>query len=73
MPLKLKKPLKSGKTMPAAQMQAFVAAIDRAELDDNPAVYLKAVCVTLLALGYDLEWINGILRPQLEKAYWREE
>lgn len=58
---------KPGLTMPAARMQAFIQQIDRAELDEDPRVYQKAVCVTLLSLGYDLEWINGTLRPAMER------
>ena len=35
------------------RMNRFIAGLDRAELDDNRAVYCKAVLVTLRELGYD--------------------
>lgn len=54
------------------QMTRVIASLDRAELEDDKAVYLKAVRVTLEALGYDLGWIQDTFRPALEAYYWDE-
>ena len=47
----------------------------RAEYNNNPLVYEKAIRSTLLALGYDEDYITGIfhdLQDHIAKMYnWR--
>lgn len=31
--------------------------------------YFKAICVTLIALGYDAQWVNDEFYIELEKTY----
>ena len=54
------------------RMNRFIAGLDRAELDDNRAVYCKAVLVTLRELGYDRGWLCEVFQPALEAYYWDE-
>ena len=58
--------------MTEAGMGQFIARLHRAELDDNPQAYCKAVLVTLEELGYDRIWLHEIFQPQLEAYYWDE-
>lgn len=37
----------------------FLSNVHRAEADDNPRIYLKAVRSTLIALGYPEDYVNG--------------
>lgn len=50
-------------------VQKFLKCAHRAECDMNPIVYCKAVRASLIALGFDYEWVDGEFREQLEEAY----
>lgn len=50
-------------------LPSFLLNLERAELHANKTVYLKAVRVTLIALGYDENYINGEFREKLEETY----
>lgn len=56
--------------MTEADMGQFIARLHRAELDDDPRIYCKAVLVTLAELGYDRAWLHEIFQPRLEAYYW---
>lgn len=73
-----------GKTMTNAQMTEFIKSIGRAELYDELNLmrtqerpfnmtqglfYLKGVCVTLVELGYDGDWVYGTFRAAFEEYY----
>lgn len=58
-----------GKKMNQDEMKTFVNKLSRAELHSNVAVYTKAVRVTLIALGYDEDWVNEEFREYLENEY----
>lgn len=62
----------AGRTMTEAEMTRLIRDLNRAEIDQAPGVYLKAVRVTLEALGYDLTWLQDTFRPALESYYWDE-
>lgn len=47
----------------------FLCSLDRAAYLENPRVYLKAVRVTLIALGYDEAYINDTFRDYLEEFF----
>lgn len=47
----------------------FVNSLHRAEADENKRVYLKAVRVTLLSLGFDSDWVEGVFRDVLENEF----
>lgn len=47
----------------------FLKSLDRAEYDENPRVYLKAVRFTLIALGYIEDYVNGEFREKLEEFF----
>lgn len=47
----------------------FLSSLDRAEYLENPRVYLKAIRVTLIALGYSERYINGYFREYLEDYF----
>lgn len=47
------------KTMTDAEARELIARAHRAECEEDPRVYLKAVRATLIALDYDPEWVNG--------------
>lgn len=51
----------------------FLNSVMRAEYDDNPTVYKKAIRATLIALGYDEDYINGEFRSRMEDYFkkWR--
>lgn len=55
--------------MSASEMRMFLNQIDRAEFDENPRVYAKAIRTTLIVLGYDDDWVNGEFRDNLEHTY----
>lgn len=42
---------------------------DRAERYENPRVYMKAIRSTLIALGYDENYVNGPFRDYMEKMF----
>lgn len=44
----------------------LIARAHRAECEDDPRIFLKAVRATLIALGYDAEWVNGRAREIFE-------
>lgn len=69
-----------GKVMDEDELNDFVCSIDRAELDleleerkkigpQSYPRYLKAVRVTLIALGYDEEWVETVLKDALKRKY----
>lgn len=39
--------------------EEFLFNVHRAEADDNPRIYLKAIRCTLIALGYPEDYVNG--------------
>lgn len=47
------------KTMTDEEARYLIARAHRAECEENPRVYLKAIRATLIALGYDPDWVNG--------------
>lgn len=47
------------KIMTDAEARDLIARAHRAECDEDPRIFLKAVRATLIALGYDEEWVNG--------------
>lgn len=58
------------KTMTETEMIRLINGIHRAELDDNPQVYCKAVLVTLEELGYSKTWLHETFQPALEDAVY---
>jgi hypothetical protein len=50
-------------------MCEFFNQISRFEFAERPIEYSKAVRVTLIALGYDEEWVNGEFRQYLETTF----
>lgn len=51
------------------EMRDFLGKISRAEFEDNPIIFSKAIRVSLIALGYDEEWVNDEFRQYLETTY----
>lgn len=47
------------KTMTDAEALELIARAHRAECEEDPRIFLKGVRATLIALGYDPEWVNG--------------
>ena len=47
------------KRMTDQEARELIARAHRAECDEDPRIFLKAVRATLIALGYDEEWVNG--------------
>lgn len=47
----------------------FLNSVMRAEYLDNPRVYKKAIRATLIALGYDEDYINGEFRTRMEEYF----
>ena len=43
--------------------------IHRAEFDENPRIYLKAVRATLIALGCTDSYVNGEFREWIESQF----
>lgn len=44
----------------------LISRAHRAECDEDPRVFLKGVRATLIALGYDEEWVDGRFREIIE-------
>lgn len=55
------------KTMTDQEALELISRAHRAECDDDPRIYLKAVRATLIALEYDEEWVNGRAREIFEE------
>lgn len=47
----------------------FLTLVMRAEYEENPRVYTKAIRSTLIALGYDENYINGEFRERMENYF----
>lgn len=47
----------------------LIRCAHRAECDMNPIVYCKAVRATLLALGFNSDWVEVTFRKMLEEEY----
>lgn len=47
------------KTMTDAEARELISRAHRAECEEDPRIFLKAVRATLIALDYDPEWVNG--------------
>lgn len=72
------------KTMTEEEMNTYIENIERTGLlaevrhiISNPPHhpyprYLKAICVSLVTLGYDETWVNTTFRDALEKRYLGE-
>lgn len=76
------------KQMTTSEMNDFIENINRAELEEElqnynkcrkcPLArykypkYLKAIRVSLIALGYDEDWVCGPFRDALEKRYFKK-
>jgi hypothetical protein len=60
------------------ELDVFFNQISRFEFAERPIEYSKAVRVTLIALGFDEDWINGEFRQYLETTFqfyfdtWRD-
>lgn len=78
--------MSEGKKMSHDEMMRFIASIGRSELfeelralklgqrsrmERDSSYYMKAVRVTLSALGYDSDWIDDEFRTELEDYYDR--
>lgn len=64
---------KNVKRMTKTEAMQFINSLRRAEIEapynmDIITGYLKAVRVTLWALGYDELWVNGEFRNMMEEA-----
>lgn len=55
--------------MTSTELENFLGKLSRAEFEDNPIIFSKAIRVSLIALGYDEEWVNDDFRTRLEKEY----
>lgn len=51
------------------EMRDFLNKISRADFQENPIIYSKAIRVSLIALGYDEDWVNDEFREYLETTY----
>lgn len=51
------------------QLAVFLYDINRAELYAAPVEYIKAVRVTLLALGYDPVWVSTEFTPIIDTYF----
>lgn len=51
------------------QIKSLLNTLGRYESTVNPIVYFKAVRVTLIALGYDTQWVDDDFRSMLEESY----
>lgn len=56
------------KTMNEKEAKEFICECLRAEAYENPRVFSKAVRVTLLALGYNSEWVENTFRDTLDET-----
>lgn len=54
------------KRMTDQEARELISRAHRAECDEDPRIFLKAVRATLTALGYDEEWVNGHFREIIE-------
>lgn len=54
------------KTMTDAEARELISRAHRAECEEDPRIFLKGVRATLIALGYDEEWVNGRAREIFE-------
>ena len=54
------------KTMTDAKARELISRAHRAECEEDPRIFLKGVRATLIALGYDEEWVNGRAREIFE-------
>lgn len=59
----------NNKKMNFEELKDFINNISRAELEENPIIYLKAIRVSLIALGYDEDWVNTEFRDYLETSF----
>ena len=59
--------LRDVKELSDQDAQELIARAHRAECEENPRVFLKAIRATLIALGYDEELVNGRGREIFEK------
>lgn len=57
------------KIMNFEEMREFLGKLSRAEFESNPIIFSKAVRVSLIALGYDENWVNTEFREYLETTY----
>lgn len=63
--------------MTKAQMTRYIEDIGRSELFEEMRTsrqyprYLKAIRVSLIALGYNASWVEHEFRDALEKRYYR--
>ena len=55
------------KTMTDQEARELIAKSHRAECEENPRIYLKAIRATLIALGYDPDWVNSRGREIFEE------
>lgn len=55
--------------MSDTDMYNFIWKCHRAEVSTNPVIFCKALRVSLLALGYDEEWVETTFRETLENEY----
>jgi hypothetical protein len=66
------------KRMTNSEADVFMNQISRFEFAERPVEYSKAVRVTLTALGFDEDWVNGEFRERLESTFryyfdtWRD-
>ena len=51
---------KTGKIMAPEELNTFLHRANRAELRENPSVYVKAIRASLYALGYDHDWCYSL-------------
>lgn len=78
----------NGKMMTNECMMKFIESLGRSELYDEmalmrsqkrpPAItkesfYLKGVCTTLVALGYDENWVGGTFRSAFKDYYMHSD
>lgn len=52
-----------------AFLKAIVPQLSRVEMFENPRCFIKGVRATLIALGYDQDFIEGEFREYLECYY----
>ena len=55
------------KTMTDTEARELISRAHRAECEEDPRIFLKGVRATLIALGYDPEWVNGQGREVFEE------
>ena len=64
------------KKMEKNEMNTFIAKVGRSELFRDmkqnggyPQIYFKAVCASLISLGYDQHWVTHEFLEALEAEY----